>query len=57
LKSDGVLLYELNATAVEDVKYHNDKGQESLEIILAGRNSLWLRIKPQVSITHTFDRD
>jgi hypothetical protein len=56
LKSDGVTLYELNAMGIEDVNYHHDKGRESLEIILSERNSVWLRIKPQISITQTVDR-
>ena len=52
LKSDGVLLYELNAVGIEDVKYHDDKGRESLEIMVFARESVWLRIKPQISIAH-----
>lgn len=53
LKSNGVLLYELNAVGIEDVKYHDDKGRESLEIIVSSRDSVWLRIKPQISIAHS----
>lgn len=52
LKSGGKLLYELNAVGVEDIKYHNDKGRESLEIKVSSRDSVWLRIKPEISIAH-----
>jgi hypothetical protein len=51
LKSNGAQLYELNAVGIEDLKFHNDKGRESLEIILSARDSVWLRVKPQISIS------
>ncbi len=53
LKSDGVPIYELNAVGIDDMKYHNDKGRESLEIILSARDSVWLRVKPHISIAHS----
>lgn len=56
LKSNGILLYELNAFGVEDVKYHNDNNGESLEIIVSSRDSVWLRIKPRISIAHNTTR-
>jgi len=40
LKSDGVPLYELNAMGIEDVKHHNDKGRESLEVILSSLDTV-----------------
>lgn len=57
LTSDGVPLYELNAVGIEDVKYHNDKGRESLEIMLTARDSVWLRVKPHISIAHSLSDD
>ena len=45
------MVYELNAVGVEDVRYHNDKGRESVEIVISIRDSMWLRIKPNISIT------
>ncbi len=56
LKTGEVLVYELNAMGVEDVRYHNDKGRESIEVIVSERDSIWLRTKPQVSINHSVDR-
>lgn len=53
VKSSGVPVYELNATGIEDVKYHNEKGRELLEIVLSVQDSNWLRIKPRISITQT----
>jgi hypothetical protein len=52
LNLDGVLLYELNAVAIEDVRLHKDKGRESLEIIVSRGDSVWLRTKPNISIRH-----
>lgn len=47
-----LLVYELNATGIQDIKHHREKGRESLEVILAARDSLWIRLKPEVSIHH-----
>jgi hypothetical protein len=52
---DGVRLYELSAMGVEDVKLHNDKGREWLEVIISRRQSIRLRIAPEISITETID--
>jgi hypothetical protein len=51
-KSGSVSLYELNAVGVEDVKYHNDSGRETIEVAISRRNKLWLRILPNISISH-----
>ncbi|WOB06864.1 hypothetical protein [Piscinibacter gummiphilus] len=45
-------LYELNAVGVEDLKYHNDSGKESLEVIISAKDKLWLRIDPSICIGH-----
>jgi hypothetical protein len=50
LKVDGVLVYELSAAGVDDVRCHNDEGRESLEVVISARDSVWIRIKPQISI-------
>lgn len=50
LKHLGVSLYELNAVGVEDLKYHNDSGRESLEVIISVNDTLWLRIDPSICI-------
>jgi hypothetical protein len=51
-KSGPVGLYEMNAVGVEDVKYHNDGGRESLEVVITPRDRLWLRIVPSIYISH-----
>ena len=50
VKSNQEALYEPNAIGVDDVKYHNDAGRETLEIIIKGSNRLWLHLKPTISI-------
>ena len=51
--SGDAVVYELNAVGVDDVKYHNDKGRESLEVIVSARESIWVRTKPAISVNHT----
>ena len=53
LKIGGVLVYELNAGYIQDIKHHVEKGLESLEVILAPNDSLWIRLKPEISVYHT----
>jgi hypothetical protein len=53
LKVGEQLVYELNATGIQDVKHHLEKGRESLELILAARDSLRIRLKPEISINHS----
>jgi hypothetical protein len=55
LQHEGERLYELNAMDVKDVRYTNDGGQEQLEVALNDRESILLRIKPRVELTHKFD--
>jgi hypothetical protein len=50
-------IYELNAVGVEDVKYHKDGVQEALEIVVTQRDSLWLRIWPNINIAHHVTAD
>jgi len=37
-KSGSQALYELNAVGVDDVKYHNDSGRETLEVAISSHN-------------------
>jgi hypothetical protein len=53
LKVGERLIYELNATGIHDVKHHREKGRESLELILAPQDSLWIRLNPEISINHS----
>jgi len=52
MKHSGLNLYELNALGVEDVKYHNDRGRETLEVVVNDQDRLWIRLKPELSIKH-----
>src|SRR5262245_46669203 len=52
LKRAGTPIYELNAMDLEDVRYFNEKGRETLAFILNDREILWLQIKPSISINH-----
>ena len=44
--------YELIATGIEDIKYHNDSGRETLEVLITPTDRLLLRIKPRIEINH-----
>lgn len=52
---NGMVLYELNAMGVQDVRLHNDKEREWLEVIMSPRQSIRLRIVPQIAITESVD--
>ena len=52
LKRGGEKLYELNATGVDDVKYENQSGRETLEIVLSPRERIRLKVKPGIDIDH-----
>jgi hypothetical protein len=45
-------LYEMNAMGIEDLKYHDDGGSETLEIVVTSQDRLFLRLKPQISVIH-----
>jgi hypothetical protein len=48
-----VKLYELNAMNVKDLRYEAEGGIELLEIEINEVDSLTLRLKPQIELTHT----
>lgn len=52
LKRGNDTLYELNAVGVEDIKYHNDSGRESLEVVFNSRDRFLLRLKPTIAFLH-----
>jgi hypothetical protein len=43
--------YELNAMGIEDVRYH-DEGGEALAFVISARDTLWLRLKPEIALRH-----
>ena len=55
LKQNENILYELNAMGVNDVKVHEDKGHEVLEIVVHERESIFLKIKPSISLNQKID--
>ena len=57
LKRAGSTVYELNAMDIEDVRYYNEKGREVLAFVINERETLWLRLKPEISITHEVKRE
>ena len=52
LRSGSVVLYDLNAVGVEDVKYHNENGRETLEVVITPEDRLWLRVIPNIYVSH-----
>lgn len=48
------VLYEINAVSVDDVRYHNDSGRETIEIVLSEQSKIWLSLAPSVSIHQSF---
>ena len=56
LKVGGAALYELTALGVVDVKYHEDNGRESLEVVTSESDRLFLRLKPTISLSHECKR-
>jgi hypothetical protein len=52
LKVGADVLYELNATGVEDVKYHNDSARESVEVVLNSQDRLLVWLKPRINVLH-----
>jgi hypothetical protein len=55
LQVSGIVLYELNVMGVQDVRLHNDKGRECLEVIISTRQSIWLGIAPEISVTESVE--
>jgi hypothetical protein len=55
LQVSGALLYELNAMGIEDVRVHNDKGREWLEVVVSQRQSIRRGIAPEISLTERLD--
>jgi hypothetical protein len=55
LKVDGSVVYELNATGIDDVTIRNDNGREWLEIRISQRHYIALRMKPEISVSESLD--
>jgi hypothetical protein len=49
---DDVVVYEMNALAVDDVRYHRDGDRETLEIRIGARDTLWVTIDPAICLRH-----
>jgi len=46
-------IYRFEGRGVPSVRYHNDDGTETLEIVVSDTSSLWLRIRPSLFITQS----
>ncbi len=44
-------IYSFTALSVKDVRYHKDADLETLEIVISDRDSIWLRLRPNLLIT------
>ena len=53
LKAGPAILYELAATGLKDVRYHNDSGRETLEISVSDGDTLWLKVAPSIELNHS----
>lgn len=53
----GTCVYEFDAMGVTDVRYRTEKGRESLEIVVGSNHSVWLTVKPQISIRQSVSED
>ena len=52
----GVRILEFNAMGIKDLMYHKEKRLESLEVLIAPGNSLWLSTTPHISIRQSVDQ-
>ena len=44
-------IYSLRAQSIVDVRYHQDGGVETLELIVSDRDRIWLRLSPSLLVT------
>jgi hypothetical protein len=56
LKNRGKRVYELNAMGVRDVRYCKEDTVETLKIDISVRESLTLRLKPSIELTHRIEQ-
>jgi len=56
LKHGTRCLYELNAVGARDVRYLLDGARETLEVVLATNDKLFLNLKPSVTISHVLEQ-
>ncbi len=44
-------VYSFAGRSIEDVRYHKDADGETLEIVVSDRDTIWLRLRPNLAIT------
>ena len=54
VERSGAKEVELSALSVFDIRYHKDRGEEWLEILLTQSDRLELRLKPSFSLVGRF---
>ena len=57
ITSSGAEIYSFTALSVHDVVYHNHPDREILEIIVSRRESIWLQIRPRLSIKQSLSSE
>jgi hypothetical protein len=48
------IVYELHSLGVRDIRYSNEQGQETLEIVLSPDERLLLKIHPFIEVRHDY---
>jgi len=51
IRVSGVLIYQLVATGVADLRVHTDPGHDTLEIVVSGEDRVFVRLSPSVLVT------
>ncbi|MEJ2791295.1 MULTISPECIES: hypothetical protein [unclassified Pseudoxanthomonas] len=51
IRVSGVLIYQLAATGVADLRVHTDPGHDTLEIVVSGEDRVFVRLSPSVLVT------
>lgn len=53
VSNDDSEIYRFEGLALKDVRYHNDNGVETLQIVISDQDSVWFRIRPSLLITQS----
>ncbi len=49
--SEGAQIYSFQGRSIKDVRYHKDADVETLELVVSSRDTIWLRLRPNLVIT------
>jgi len=48
---EGKLIYSFTGRSIKDVRHHKDADGETMEIVVSDRDTIWLRLRPNLVIT------